>query len=279
MRLLLLLVLLISCGDAYAATIKWSYLPKARELSAKQRTEVQKVLESFNSYHGCQKSIAACLGQIAQQGALARRLGRYAVFLASKGLDAAAISKILEARRLSAMGPRKSIDLKDAPRLGPKEAKVIIVEYADFRCTHCAAVSPMLERLVKRYKGKVALYFKPYPLKIPGPSLDTAHAALAAARQGKFWPMHDALFGNRNDHDDAGLRKLAAKVGLDLARFDADMKDRSLLRLVERSKIEGIRLGLKGTPTLYFNGRRYRLRKDERHLKDRIDDELLLHGK
>ena len=86
--------------------------------------------------------------------------------------------------------------------------------------------------------------------------------------------MIDALFKNRSEHTEKGVEMLAKVVGLDLERFRAVMKDKALLKQIERNKIEGLRLGVKGTPALYFNGKRYQLRKDAISLEVDIPPDL-----
>jgi protein-disulfide isomerase len=207
----------------------------------------------------------------------ARRLARYVVFLAGKGLTADQIGKVLTLRR-ETIHPKKvhTIATTGAPRIGDPKAPVVIVEYADYQCPHCAKVGPQLEEVVRKLKGKAVLYFKPYPLRFSGPRLLAARAALAAHRQGKFWPVSKRLFARPKDHTPAGVEAIAKQAGCDVARFRAALKDINLAKQLERNKIEGLRLGIKGTPALFFNGKRYRLRKDAMHFAERIDEELEL---
>lgn len=248
-------------------------------LSASQRDIARTAMTRIRCYHGCKASIARCL-EARPRGKTAWRVARYIVFLASKKLTADQIAKVVALRRQSVM-PAKRHPIKAglAPRLGPAAAPLTVVEYADFRCHHCATVSPVLEKLVQAHGSKVSLVFKVYPLRFQGPRLIAARAALAAHRQGKFWPMAHLLFRHLDQHTDAGVEQLAKKAGLNIGRFRAAMKDVTLLKQVERNKIEGLRLGIKGTPTLYFNGKPHLLRKDARHLEDRIEEELELLGK
>jgi len=207
----------------------------------------------------------------------AHRLARYVVFLAGKGLTADQIGKVLALRR-ETIYPKKvhTIATAGAPRLGDTRAPVVIVEYADYQCPHCAKVGPQLEEVVRKLKGKAVLYFKPYPLRFSGARLLAARAALAAHRQGKFWPVSRRLFARPKEHTPAGVEAMAKEAGCDMARFKAALKDINLAKQLERNKIEGLRLGIKGTPALFFNGKRYRLRKDAMHFAERIDEELEL---
>lgn len=249
------------------------------KLTGAQREVARKALDSIACYHGCKGSVARCLAAKPRAGT-AWRMARYIVFLARHGLNPGAIAKVLELRRAS-VKPDKVHPIKPglSPRCGDPRSPLTIVEYADFQCPHCSRVSPLLQKLVKARKGKVVLYFKVYPLRFKGPSLVGARAALAAHRQGKFWQMAEALFKDPDGHTETGVAKMARAIGLDMGRFHAAMKDVNLLKELEANKIEGMRLGIKGTPALYFNGKPHLLRKDAYHLRDRIAEELELLGR
>lgn len=249
------------------------------KLDTAERKVARAAMDRITCYNGCKQTISRCLGA-KPRCKTAWRVASYIVFLASKQLTAEQISKVVDLRRRS-VAPEKphKIPPDSSPWLGDLKAPLTIVEYADFRCRHCAVVSPTLETLVKAHEGKVLLRFKVYPLRFKGPNLVAARAALAAHRQGKFWPMARLLFEDTDSHTAKGVEKLARKAGLDLARFRAAMKDVNLLKEIERNKIEGVRLGIKGTPALYFNGKPHLLRKDARHLRDRLEEELELLGR
>src|SRR5690606_7813996 len=82
-----------------------------------------------------------------------------------------------------------------------------------------------------------------------------ARAAAAAHKQGKFWPMHDVLFANQNALDEAGIRKLAQSIGLDMKRFDEDRRSEEVVDKVTRDRKQAEGLDLQGTPSLLINGR------------------------
>jgi protein-disulfide isomerase len=272
----LLVAALLASAPAQAGPQR---VPGFSKLSSGEREVARAAMKQITCYHGCKNKIERCL-DAKPRCKTAWRVARYIVFLAGKKLTAEQIAAVVDLRRRSVTpAKRHTISARLAPRLGAKKPSLTVVEYADFRCRHCAVVSPVLERLVKAHKGKVSLVFKVYPLRFKGPHLVAARAALAAHRQGKFWPMAHLLFENHDQHTAAGVERLARKAKLDLDRFRAAMKDNNLLKELERNKIEGMRLGLSGTPTLFFNGKPHLLRKDARHLKDRLEEELELLGK
>ena len=90
--------------------------------------------------------------------------------------------------------------------------------------------------------------------------MPAAIAALAANKQGKFWELHDQLYENYNRLSDQKIREIAQQVGLDMEKFDKDMKDPELKALVERDFQEGAEAGVRGIPTIFVNGRQLKNR-------------------
>lgn len=139
--------------------------------------------------------------------------------------------------------------------LGSEHARVTIVEYGDFECPSCkvAATTPML--LLERFPNRIRFVFRHFPLQEAHPhALMAAEASEAAAAQGKFWPMHDALFHNQAHLKDKDLQRYAADLGLDMARYKAEMDDHIYLQKV-REHIEGARRShIRATPTFFVDG-------------------------
>lgn len=104
------------------------------------------------------------------------------------------------------------------------------------------------------------LVFKNFPLRNHKFARPAAIAALAANKQGKFWELHDQLYENYNRLSDQKIREIAQQVGLDMEKFDKDMKDPKLKAIVERDFQEGARVGVRGIPTIFVNGRQLRNR-------------------
>ncbi|MDA8417437.1 MAG: DsbA family protein [Desulfobacteraceae bacterium] len=96
---------------------------------------------------------------------------------------------------------------------------------------------------------------------------------MAANRQGKFWPMHDKIFESYQSLNEAKLSGFAKEIGLDMAKFDKDIADPKLKEQVVRDQQEGIAAGVRGTPTLFVNGRQVRDRSLE-GLKALVGGEL-----
>ncbi len=146
------------------------------------------------------------------------------------------------------------VPIDDAARRGPDDALVTIVEFSDFACGYCNRMQPVLKHLERLYPGQLRYVFRPMPLDEDDGAL-ASEAAIAAGRQGRFWPMHDRLFAVAGRVDRAAVELLAAELGLDLARFRADLDGGAARAIVDREVALGKRLGLTGTPAFFVNGR------------------------
>jgi protein-disulfide isomerase len=134
---------------------------------------------------------------------------------------------------------------------GPEDGPLLI-EYADFECPYCAALSA---RLAAHPLRRV---FRHFPVRSSHPrAWAAACAAEAAALQGRFWEMHDLLFADQGRLEDPHLWDRARALGLDLERFDADRRGEAVLARVKRDFESGIRAGVVTTPTLFAGDAKY----------------------
>lgn len=155
-----------------------------------------------------------------------------------------------------------SLPVGDSAILGNESALVTIIEFSDFQCPFCARGATTMEDLVKKYPNDVKVVFKHYPLPMHPQAPAASHAAIAAGKQGKFWEMHDWLFKNqkeiRNHGNDmkewAGAH--AKKLGLDIAKFNADFDDPKTKQIVEDDIALGNKVAVRGTPHFFVNGER-----------------------
>ena len=144
--------------------------------------------------------------------------------------------------------------------LGSPNAAVTIEEFADYQCPTCATVHPKMQEINKLYGGRIKFIYRSYPLtQIHKNSYDAALAAEAAGQQGKFWAMQDQLFDNQQTWSNSNeARKIfeeyAQKIGLDVAKFKADMIALPTKTRVDADLERGRALNIKGTPTVYING-------------------------
>ena len=129
----------------------------------------------------------------------------------------------------------------------------LVVVYGDYECPYCAAFDAQLAAL-----GACTMCFRHFPVRSSHPrAWPAACAAEAAARQGAFWPMHDALFADQGRLEDPHLWARAEALGLDVARFDADRRSDAVLARVKDSFRAGVRAGVATTPTAFLDGRGY----------------------
>jgi protein-disulfide isomerase len=128
--------------------------------------------------------------------------------------------------------------------------------------------------VLKQYPNEVKLVYKSFPLpKIHKSGHKAAVAALAAGEQGKFWEYHDLLFKDYNKINDDKIVEIATNLELDMDKFFQDMTNQELIKLVNDDYQEGVNAGVRGTPTIFINGRRLQQRSLDGFMTI-IDDEL-----
>jgi len=197
-----------------------------------------------------------------------------------KGGNEAAVLAALDASALSHRAPTKvledpiSIPVDGDPVLGPKDAKVTIVEFSDFQCPYCAVAVVKLSALLKAYPTDVKLIFKQYPLEMHSQAALAAAAALAAHRQGKFWLLHDAMFAGRTHLSRPTILAMAGKAGLDLKRFQQDWDSPAIKQALAREQAEGDKIGVEATPTIFIDGQKYNGDLDLDAVRPIIEKEL-----
>jgi protein-disulfide isomerase len=115
---------------------------------------------------------------------------------------------------------------------------------------------PLLEQVLDKYPKEVKLVFKNYPIKSHKFARKAALAALSAGKEGKFWEFHDKVFENFNRLGDAKIRDIAVEIGLDMDKFEKGLASPDSLELIRRDVQDARNAGVRGTPTIFINGRR-----------------------
>jgi protein-disulfide isomerase len=143
---------------------------------------------------------------------------------------------------------------------GGQNAPITLEEFSDFQCPACGVLEPGLRKVVKDYGARVKLVFRNYPLPMHRYAFFAARAAEAAGQQGKFWEMHDALYDNQDEWSKSMEPRVqfdsyAARLGLDVQRFKTDMERQDLSDRIKADMLRGNSLNVRGTPTVYLNGR------------------------
>ena len=151
-----------------------------------------------------------------------------------------------------------AVPVRDAYCKGPADAKVTIIEYSEFQCPFCSRVGPTIKQVVDTYGNDVRVCFKHNPLPFHQDAPLASTAALAAGEQGKFWEMHDKLFGAQQDLKRPALEKHAADLGLNLDKFKAALDQNPYKARVDADMAEAANFGARGTPSFFINGKSLR---------------------
>lgn len=152
----------------------------------------------------------------------------------------------------------KSIE-DDDPFEGNPEAKVVIVEFADFECPYCGSFYRLVLPLLReKYiaNGKVKLVYRDFPLPGHANARKFAEAAECADEQGSFWKMHNALFESQGRVNVESLKQYGMNMGLDLARFSECLDSGKYAAEIEDDRVDGTKLGVSATPTFFIHGKK-----------------------
>ncbi|MEN2402559.1 thioredoxin domain-containing protein [Flavobacterium sp. MC2016-06] len=142
--------------------------------------------------------------------------------------------------------------------IGRTDAEIVIVEYGDYQCPYCGAAYPVLKEIVNKYGKEIKFVFRNFPLsEMHQYARPAALAAEAAALQGKFWEMHDAIYENQQYLNENLLFELAKKLKLDLNKFKTDINKPELAEKVDSDFESGVMSGVNGTPSLFVNDRKF----------------------
>lgn len=155
--------------------------------------------------------------------------------------------------------PKMSIDIAvgDSVSWGNKDAKVTVVEFSDFQCPFCSRGANSVDEMKKKYKGKIRVVFKHFPLPMHPDAKPASEASLCVNEQGgsdKFWKYHDMLFKNQDKLDSASLEKYAKDVGVNVDKFKECFNSKKFAAAVEADMQYGEKIGVRSTPTFFING-------------------------
>ncbi len=208
------------------------------------------------------------------QDTVAVGAGYGAMDVAPDGSKLYLITKDRKAVDVLALDYTAQVNLSGSPFKGAVDAPVVIVEYSDFQCPYCKRLQPTLKRVLEMYPGKVKLVFKHLPLiRIHKYAMNAAISSMAAGRQGKFWEFHDELFAANKPLTEETIDEIARKLGLDMERYKQDKRDSAVRAIINRDMQEAARNNVRGTPTLFINGRRLKNRSID-GFKEAIEREL-----
>lgn len=162
---------------------------------------------------------------------------------------------------------------------GNNNAKVTLIEYADFECPACAIYSAeVIGKLASEYGDNLRIIYRHFPLPQHTRALDAAKAAEAAGKQGKFWEMSDLLYKNQESWSSGDLKEklrgYAKELNLNLDQFNGDFDSDSILQSIRENESEAYTLKINETPTFYVNGKKANINNGYEDLKKVIDNAL-----
>jgi protein-disulfide isomerase len=164
------------------------------------------------------------------------------------------------------------------PAKGPSSAPVTLVEFSDFQCPACALLRPTIDQVADKYGDKVRVVYRQFPLNIHPQAPKAAEASLCANEQGKFWELHDAMFGNQQALGVDQLKASAASLGLKGEAFNACLDSGKYAAQVTADFNDGLAAGVNSTPSTFVNGRLVKGAADLAEISRVIDDELRRKG-
>ncbi len=227
-----------------------------KDLTARERQDFLRALEKLPS--PCVDAPKETLGACAEHTRRCPACEIGSAFVAKAIRDGRSNAQVQAAYRIR-FAPElvKTISVGDSPAIGPQDAPITVVEFADFECPFCSMVVPILDQVVHDYAPSVRVVFKHFPLTSHKHAELAARAAVAAGNQGKFWEMHHRIFDNQSQLDRPRLETLAKALNLDSKRFNDDIDASETAKRVAKDHAQGSDAGIKGTPAIFINGRSF----------------------
>jgi protein-disulfide isomerase len=141
---------------------------------------------------------------------------------------------------------------------GPATAPVTLVEYGDYQCPYCGEAFGIIEEIQRQLGDGLRFVFRNFPLAEVHPHAEhAAEAAELAAAHGKFWEMHDALYGHQEALDDRHLAAYGSALGIAAEEMHKALAEHRYAEHIREDFMSGVRSGVNGTPTFFINGVRH----------------------
>jgi len=150
--------------------------------------------------------------------------------------------------------PKFPVSVDADPSKGPKDAPITIIQFAEFQCPYCGKADATMKEVLKDYDGKIQFVFRDFPLGFHANAIPAAVAANCAAKQGKYWEMHDSFMSNQQALTEADLERAAQEVGLNQSDWEACRKDPTVEEEIRKDMSDGSSFGVEGTPAFFING-------------------------
>jgi protein-disulfide isomerase len=189
-----------------------------------------------------------------------RNISIAAVVLVGVGILIASLTTGKSSKTVNA-APVDTVSATDWTKGTAGKGKMLLV-FSDFQCPACDAYEPMLNQGMTEFNDSVQFVFRNFPLRTIHPNAQIAsQAAEAAGIQNKFWEMHDKLFEKQAEWSESSNPKAyflqyAELMGLDKAKFSNDLESDQVVQSVEDDYQSGLKAGISGTPSFFFNGKK-----------------------
>jgi len=258
-------------------TVLRAQTPACDKLEGVQKRMALEILKSSHPYDCCDDTIWNCLNK-KPKCALAVRLANYVCTQASVNRDKKSLERALANRAKSMMrfgAKTVKVDIRNGQSIGKDDAPVHVTAYLCVRCPFCSKLAPMLYREITSgsLKNKVKFTIQLFPIKGHTMSTESGLAAVASRKMGKFWPYMLKAYSEYNDFSKEKIRQWASDVGLNLEKFDQIAGQDSTRDDLVDSKKEGLKNGVRATPTIVLNGRMYEGPMDMYSVMDVIREE------
>ncbi len=150
---------------------------------------------------------------------------------------------------------------------GEGSSGVVLIEYGDFQCSACYQYEPIVKQLFEQYQKQIKFQFRHFPIVSSHPNaFSAARAAEAAAKQGKFWEMHDLLYDTQDPTGKTGwvassnplsiFEGFAEQLGMNVAQFKTNFASEEVNDFINADIAAGKDIAVSGTPTFVLDGKK-----------------------
>ena len=154
----------------------------------------------------------------------------------------------------------KAVSSRDITLGIASNAKVTLIEYADFQCPACSVLAPFVKQLNKEFGNNLLIAYRFFPLNAHQNAMPSAQAAFAAYKQNKFWEMSELIYQNQDSWTNAGnaqqiFTDYAKKLNLNIDKFTSNYNEESTKKFINDETKEGLSIGITYTPSFFVNGK------------------------
>ncbi len=149
----------------------------------------------------------------------------------------------------------QEINIKGSPFTGWADAPVVMVVFTDYQCSYCGRLKPLLDQLIEKNKETLKIIIKNFPLPSHKFARKAASIALAADTYGKFWEIQEKLYKNTSQMDISLIQEIASDLKTTPDDLEKIMNSKEIQARIVRDILDAEKAGVRGTPTVFINGR------------------------